>query len=242
MKKAYLNWSSGKDAAFALHKTLAENEYSVEKLVTSINTDFDRISMHGVRRDLLEAQAKQLGLPLQLIALQGDVSLEKYTAIMRENTEQLVQEGFDTAIFGDILLEDLMEYRKQQLQEVGLTGVFPLWQKNTTKLAKELIATGYKAIVVCVNARLLDESFCGRLYDQSFLNDLPEEVDPCGENGEFHTFVYDGPLFKQPIAVEYGEKICRDYAPTKQEDDQDCFDKPRSWDTKFWFQDLKLKD
>lgn len=240
MKKAYLNWSSGKDATFALHKIQEAGTYKVEKLVTSLNTDHDRISMHGVRKELLKRQAKAVGLPLQLIKLHGNVSLEEYTSIMEQQTTQLVQEGFESAIFGDILLEDLMEYRKKQLQQVGLEGVFPLWQKNTSKLARELIATGYKAIVVCVNARLLDASFCGRIFDTSFLEDLPKNIDHCGENGEFHTFVFDGPLFNKPVEFSLGEKVHRVYTPTEKEEENDCFTKPRTWDTGFWYQDLLL--
>lgn len=240
MEKAYLNWSSGKDATFALHKTVKSGSFSVEKLVTSLNTDFNRVSMHGIRKELLERQAESLGIPLHIIPLKGDVSMEKYNSIMQTHTSQLKNEGFSTAIFGDIFLEDLMEYRKEQLNKIGLTAEFPLWKIETPTLARQLIDLGYKAIVVCVNAKLLDESFCGRVFDESFLTDLPENVDPCGENGEFHTFVFDGPLFKNPVSFEIGEKVLRDFSPNKNEDEEDCFDEPRSWDTKFWFVDLKV--
>lgn len=240
MTKAYLNWSSGKDATFALHKAVESGDFSVEKLVTSLNTDFDRVSMHGIRKELLERQAESLGIPLHIIPLHGDVSMEKYNDIMREHTSQLKKEGFETAIFGDIFLEDLMEYRKEQLKTIGLTGEFPLWKMETSTLSKQLIELGYKAIVVSINAKLLDESFCGRIYDESFLADLPDNVDPCGENGEFHTFVFDGPLFKKPIDFTVGEKVLRDFSPNKNEDEEDCFSEPKTWDTKFWFVDLEV--
>lgn len=237
MKKAYLNWSSGKDAMFALHKAKESGDFSVEKLVTTLNTDFDRVSMHGIQKKLLEHQAESLGIPLHLIPLQGDISMEDYNTSMRKHTSELKKEGFDTAIFGDIFLEDLMEYRKNQLQEIGLKGEFPLWKQDTNKLAHDFIALGYKAIVVCVNAKLLNASFCGRIFDKKLLDDLPENVDPCGENGEFHTFVFDGPLFRSPVNFTVGEKVLRDFSPNKKDED-DCFDEPNSWDTKFWFVEL----
>lgn len=239
MKKAYLNWSSGKDATFTLHKVMEANKFSVEKLVTTINTDLNRVSMHGIRKELLEQQAKSIGILLDTIPFHGDISMDTYTTIMHKHTSQLKSEGFEAAIFGDIFLEDLMDYRKNQLKEIGLEGEFPLWKEDTANLAQEFIELGYKAIVVCVNAKLLDESFCGRIFDERFLADLPEEVDPCGENGEFHTFVFDGPLFKTPVDFRLGEKVLRDFSPNKKNED-DCFDEPRSWDTKFWYADLLL--
>ena len=222
----------------ALHRVRTSGNFSVEKLVTTLNTDFDRVSMHGVRKDLLQQQAESLGIPLHIIPLQGDVSMDSYNAIMREHTSGLKDEGFEVAVFGDIFLEDLMGYRKKQLKEIGLEGIFPLWKESTESLVKEFLDLGYKASVVCVNANLLDKSFCGRPFDQDFLADLPQNVDPCGENGEFHTFVFDGPLFKKPIDFEIGEKVFRDFSPNKKEED-DCFKEPQTWDTKFWFAELQ---
>lgn len=241
MKKAYLNWSSGKDAALALYKLRQENEFSVEKLVTTVNSQVNRISMHGVRSELLQKQADSIGLPLQQIALEGEISMKDYNKIMERETNKLLQEGFTHSIFGDIFLEDLKVYREKQLEEIGLRAVFPLWQKDTYQLLEEFIALGFKAIVVCVNANKLDKSFCGRLLDASFLKDLPTDVDPCGENGEFHTFVFDGPIFNNPITFEIGELVEKSYNSAKTEKDN-CFkEEQASWDVNFWYCDLILK-
>lgn len=237
MKKAYLNWSSGKDAAMALYKTREEGKYGVEKLLTTVNSEIDRISMHGVRLELLESQARQIGIPLEIISLDGNVSMATYNEVMLRQCKKLVAEGFCYSIFGDIFLEDLREYREEQLEQVGIAAVFPLWKKDTHKLMQEFISAGFKAVVVCVNSKLLDRSFCGREIDQDFLASLPEGIDPCGENGEFHTFVYDGPVFKEPVKFQVGEVVERYYQSAENEDD--CFkEKKESWDTAFWYCDL----
>lgn len=235
MKKAYLNWSSGKDAALSLYKLHQGNEYSVEKLVTTVNTQFNRISMHGVRAKLLQMQADSIELPLHTIALHGEISMNNYNEIMERETGKLLSEGFTHSVFGDILLEDLKAYREKQLKEIGLDTVFPLWQENTHRLLEEFIRLGFKAIVVCVNANKLDKSFCGRELDATFLKDLPKDVDPCGENGEFHTFVFDGPIFTTPISFEVGEVVQKSYAPSK--DGSDSSEKT-TWDLNFWYCDL----
>jgi uncharacterized protein (TIGR00290 family) len=241
MEKAYLNWSSGKDAALSLHKLQQQGKYSVEKLVTTVNTEFDRISMHGVRLELLQRQASSLNLPLHQIKLRGEVSMTEYNQVMERETTNLLKEGFTHSIFGDIFLEDLKHYREKHLKDIGLQAVFPLWKRDTNELLREFIDTGFKAIVVCVNANKLDESFCGRIIDKDFLNDLPEGIDPCGENGEFHTFVFEGPIFKQPIDFKKGEIVVRSYKPVK-ESEGNCFSTDqKSWDTNFVFCDLLLK-
>ncbi len=236
MKKAYFNWSSGKDAVLALDKILAEKEYAISKLVTTVNTDFNRVSMHGLSIELLEQQAKSIGIPLQKIQLAGNVSIDSYNLEMKKVMKNLVKEGFEYSFFGDIFLEDLRVYREKKLSEVGVKGVFPLWKKNTKKLLEEFLEKGYKAITVCVNAKMLDVSFCGRIIDENFIKDLPDNVDLCGENGEFHTFVYDGPIFKKPINFTIGEKVLRNYTSSKNDDD--CFIKDPAWDTSFWYCDL----
>ncbi|MBI6117024.1 Dph6-related ATP pyrophosphatase [Salegentibacter maritimus] len=241
MKKAYLNWSSGKDAALALYKLQEQNEYSIEKLVTTVNSDVNRISMHGVRIEMLKKQAENIGLPLQQIKLNGEVSMQEYTKIMETETNRLLQEGFVYSVFGDILLEDLKRYRENQLEKVGLKAIFPLWQEDTTQLLKEFIDKGFKAIVVCVNTDKLNKSFCGRVLDESFLNDLPKDVDPCGENGEFHTFVFDGPIFKEPIRFKIGELVEKSYKPAKNSNDNCFTENQKSWDTSFVFCDLLLE-
>jgi len=237
MKKAYLNWSSGKDAAFALYKIQQEKSYNIEKLVTTINSELNRISMHGVRTELLMLQAKQVEIPLHIIELEGNVPMDAYNEIMGRETNQLKSEGFSESIFGDIFLEDLKIYREDQLKKIGINAVFPLWKMNTDILIRDFILSGFKAITVSVNAKLLDRSFCGRIVDEQFLNDLPQNIDPCGENGEFHTFVFDGPNFKSPVLFEKGEIVNRSYISKNKKDD--CFsDKPETWDTSFWFCDL----
>ncbi|AIM59108.1 ATP-binding domain-containing protein [Cellulophaga lytica] len=242
MHKTYFNWSSGKDSALALYKMQRSNAYKVDRLVTSVNSTFNRVSMHGLRLPLLEAQAKAIGLPLQTIMLNADVSMSSYNEVMKTTMQGLITEGYTHAVFGDIFLEDLKKYREDKLKEVGVKGVFPLWKQDTKVLLKELVQLGFKAITVCVNAKLLDESFVGREVDESFFNDLPENVDPCGENGEFHTFVYDGPIFKQPVPFTVGEKVKKGYAPTTNKDDN-CFkkDEDTTWDTSFWYCDLLPK-
>lgn len=236
MKKAYLNWSSGKDAAVSLYKLRQGNEYSVEKLLTTVNTRVNRISMHGVREELLQMQAESIGLPLHTISLHGEISIEAYNEIMEREIQKLVNKGFTHSVFGDILLEDLKTYREKQLKEIGLDTVFPLWHENTYHLLKEFINLGFRAIVVCVNANKLDKSFCGRELDDSFLEDLPKGVDPCGENGEYHTFVFDGPIFKKPIPFEIGEIVQKSYTPSKGEEKSS---RDTAWDFNFWYCDLK---
>ena len=236
MKKAYLNWSSGKDAAYALYKVQKENKYRVEKLVATINSEEDRISMHGVRKSLLVNQAESLGIPLQIIPLEGNIPLKEYEEVMKDNIDHLKAEGFSHSIFGDIFLEDLRSYRQVQLQKVGMQAVFPLWKLNTANLIREIIALGFKAVTVSVNARLLDKSFCGRLIDEKFLNDLPANIDPCGENGEFHTFVYDGPNFNFPIDFKLGETTKKIFNTGNKNSESDS--KKETWDSAFWYCDL----
>ncbi len=238
MTKSFLNWSSGKDAAFALFKVQQKRKLSVEKLVTTVNIDLQRISMHGLRKELLHQQAESLGIPLHIIPLVGNVSMSTYNAVMKRETEKLVQEGFKNSIFGDIFLEDLREYRENQLKGTGLAAVFPLWKKNTRKLMQDFLEAGFKAITVCVNATVLDDSFCGRIIDDAFINDLPQGVDPCGENGEFHTFVFDGPIFKEPVKFQKGDLVARSYQPAPNDTDNCFTDEKESWDTSFWYCDL----
>ncbi len=228
MKKAFFNWSGGKDSALALYKILNGSAYKVNALLTNISAEFDRISMHGVRKELLLKQAESLQIPLRILKLPKDASMEAYNELMYLQLATFKKNGFTHSIFGDIFLEDLKKYREERLDEVGLKAVFPLWKQDTLDTVKEFIGLGFKAIVVCANAKLLDESFVGRKIDQSFLNDLPSEVDPCGENGEFHSFVYDGPIFSTPIPISAGEKVLRHYNEGKE------------WDSSFWYCDLLL--
>ena len=234
MRKTYINCSSGKDAALSLYLLQNVKDYKIEKLVTTINSEVDRVSMHGLRKELLLQQVESIGIPLKLIELSGTVSMEEYNSVMTAAVTQLKSEGYTHSIFGDIFLEDLRKYRKDQLNEIRIESVFPLWKKNTKELILEFIDLGFKAITVCVNAKVLDKSFCGREVDLEFIKSLPTNVDPCGEQGEFHTFVYDGPNFKDPVKFDIGEIIERKYTASRK--DKDCFkDKPQSWDTAFWY-------
>jgi len=238
MNKAYLNWSSGKDSALSLYYANSQKDFKVEKLLTTINKDVGRVTMHGVRKELLLKQAEKLGLPIQISELSAETSMKEYNQKMQEATNSLINDGFTHSLFGDIFLEDLKQYREDQLNNIGLIPVFPLWKKNTKELISEFIDLGFKAVVVCTNSKFLEDSFCGRIIDREFVKELPENVDPCGENGEFHTFVFDGPIFKSPVEFEIGEKVKRSYKPQENKDDN-CFqDDTESWDTEFCFCDL----
>ncbi|MCE3077262.1 Dph6-related ATP pyrophosphatase [Chryseobacterium gwangjuense] len=233
--KAIFNWSSGKDSALALYKTLQEDKFEIISLLTSINKEFQRISMHGVHVSLLEKQAKSLGFPLLKMELPKEPSMEEYREIMSKTMNQIQSQGVTHSIFGDIFLEDLRKYREDQLQSIGMEGVFPLWKINTTDLIHEFLELGFKTIVTCVNETYLDKSFAGRIIDHDFIKDLPENVDPCGENGEFHTFTFDGPIFKNPIDFEVGEIVKKTYPkPKSDENDQEG-------EYVFWFCDLISK-
>lgn len=235
--KAFMNWSGGKDSTLALYHILKDKNYSVEKLLTNVNNQHRRISMHGVREELLEKQSAAIRIPLQKLVLPDQPSMADYEAYMMKTMNQLQQEKFTHSVFGDIFLEDLKIYREAQLAKVGMAGVFPLWKKDTTALIHEFIDLGFKTIVVCINEKYLDKSFCGRIIDESFIADLPENVDVCGENGEFHTYVFDGPLFNNPVAFTKGEIIYRKYAAPKEQKDN-CFQPASVEDYGFYFCDL----
>ncbi|AUC84861.1 ATP-binding protein [Polaribacter sp. ALD11] len=240
MKKTYFNWSSGKDSALALYKVLQKSDYNLDLLVTTVNKDFDRVSMHGLRNELLTEQAKSIGINLKTIEFPADVTMDLYSEIMKDAMDSLVEEKYTHTIFGDIFLEDLRKYRDSKLNEVGITGVYPLWKKDTKEVLQEFLDLGFKAITVCVNAKLLGEEFVGRIINEQFIKDLPENVDVCGENGEFHTFVYDGPIFKEPVHFSIGEKVMRSYTLHDNEDDN-CHQPKKeetSHDTSFWYCDL----
>lgn len=224
----------------ALYYARQNRELEVGKLVTSLSADVDRVTMHGVRRELLLQQARCIGMDLQIIGLPAHAGMETYNQKMAEATKQLKAEDYTHAIFGDIFLEDLRVYREEQLQKADMQAVFPLWKLDTKELIQEFVDLNFKAIVVCTNSKVLDNSFCGRLIDTEFIKDLPENVDPCGENGEFHSFVFDGPIFKSPVEFEVGEKVKRSYSSAENEND--CHgDTEKSWDTEFCFCDLLPK-
>ena len=208
---AYMNWSGGKDSSLTLHKVLEDPAYKVDSLLTSFNAAYDRVSMHGVRRQLMEAQAASIGIPLQTIELPEQPDMSIYEQAMREKVTSLKEKGCTHAIFGDIFLEDLRRYREEKLESMGVTCIFPLWKIPSVTLMQEFLEKGFKAIIVCVNTKWLDKSFCGRIIDEDFLRDLPADVDPCGENGEYHSFVFDGPVFRYPIPFEKGDIVYKEY-------------------------------
>ncbi|MDM1348552.1 diphthine--ammonia ligase [Myroides marinus] len=216
MRQAFLNWSSGKDAAYALYQLQKDDDIEVTRLMTTVNEHFGRVSMHGIRSEVLERQAECLGLPLDIVYLNEKLNLQEYEAIITAQLTKYNDLGIRDSVYGDILLEDLKTFREAQLARLNIRGVFPLWNRNTTELIHEMVDSGLKTIVVCVNEQYLDKSFVGRTIDKQFIEDLPEGVDPCGENGEFHTFVYDGPMFKQPVPFELGEIVYKTYDAPKQ--------------------------
>jgi uncharacterized protein (TIGR00290 family) len=235
--RSYMNWSGGKDSSLCLHYIQQDNRYSVDCLLTSVNSAHDRISMHGVRRSLLQAQASSIGLPLQTIELPEQPGMQEYEQAMMNKVTDLKNNGYSHAVFGDIFLEDLKRYREEKLAGADMQCVFPLWKISTTELMQQFLQLGFKAIIVCVNEKFLDKSFCGRLIDESFVRDLPPNVDVCGENGEYHSYVFDGPIFKYPIAYTKGEIVCRKYqAPQNQQDN--CNPMNQASEYGFYFCDL----
>ncbi|MCS6968936.1 MAG: diphthine--ammonia ligase [Cytophagales bacterium] len=210
MEKILLSWSGGKDSALALY-LLKKQQLEVEGLLTCINAHCHRITMHGVRQELLYQQALSLGIPLHLINLPENPTNLQYEQAFREQLTYLKTLGFSRLAFGDIFLQDLRQYREQLLQPLSIEAIFPLWGKNTFQLIEHFLNLGFKAIVVCANASLLDKSFVGRVIDKNFVKELPKNVDVCGENGEFHTFCYDGPLFCNPVKFVVGQTVLRQY-------------------------------
>lgn len=204
-----LSWSGGKDSALALRELRAAGTHEIKALLTTVTVEFDRISMHGVRRSLLHEQASSLGLPLEEVWIPGNSSNEIYETQMRNALMKHRSQGVEEVAFGDLFLQDVRQYREERLGQVGMRGLFPLWGRDTGKLAREFVELGFKAVVCCVDPRRLGEEFCGREYDGSFLGSLPSGVDPCGENGEFHTFVYAGPIFKNKIELTKGRVVHR---------------------------------
>ena len=203
-------WSGGKDSAMALHALQAARECRIAALLTTVTEEYDRISMHGVRRALLERQAESLGLPLHAVLIPPQCINAIYEERMKDALGLHFARGVRRVAFGDIFLEDLRAYRENNLAKIGMQALFPIWKRDTRELAREFVRQGFRAITVCVDPRVLDASFAGRELDAAFFAELPTGVDPCGENGEFHTFVFDGPVFKTAIAFHTGEKVVRD--------------------------------
>ncbi|HUE69478.1 MAG TPA: hypothetical protein VMP01_01205 [Pirellulaceae bacterium] len=208
-----LSWSGGKDSAIALYELLRDPDWTVTSLLTSVSDEFHRVSHHGIREELLEMQAAAIGLPLDWLRLPsggGPCTNAVYEELVGQHLSRYVERGIRHVAHGDLFLADLRAYRERNLARLGMNGVFPIWGRNTRQLVETFIELGFKAVLCCVDGRHLDGSFAGRLIDEKLLRDLPPNVDPCGENGEYHSFVYDGPIFEQPLEIVLGQTICRD--------------------------------
>jgi uncharacterized protein (TIGR00290 family) len=208
-ERIVLSWSGGKDSTMAAYHLLASRKYEIAALWTTVTEEFDRISMHGVRRMLLEQQADSLGIALYVMQIPKDCSNEIYEARMRETLGQFKAQGIMKIAFGDLFLEDVRQYRDRLLAEAGMQGLYPLWKRDTEELVRTFIGLGFKAILACVDTHAIDASFAGREIDHDLLRDLPESADPCGEYGEYHSFVYAGPIFSQAITCKAGQSVMR---------------------------------
>ncbi|MCZ4222830.1 diphthine--ammonia ligase [Pedobacter rhodius] len=235
-KICIFNWSGGKDSTLALHYALQDPSIEIKYLVTTVTEKYNRVSMHGVREALLIKQAESIGIPLHQIRLPEMPDMETYDNVMHQHLSEFKAEGITHSIFGDIFLQDLRTYRENKLEDAGLEALFPLWNKDTLKLVNEFLELNYKTIIVCAQQNL--KAICGKVINSKLINKLPPEIDPCGENGEFHTFAFEGPVFKQNIVFQTGELVFRTYnTPAKDDDDsQPVSDKVQ--ETGFWYIDL----
>ncbi|WP_400194091.1 ATP-binding protein [Hymenobacter sp. B81] len=241
--RAVLHWSGGKDSALCFYHALRQPGLRLTHLLTTLNEHYRRVAMHGVRPELLLAQATRMGLPLQPVWLPENPGMAEYEQRMADALRGLhAAHGVTASVFGDLHLADLRAYREQQLGALGLQATFPLWHKPARELLAEFFDLGFRAVVVCINDQYLDASFCGRELDRDFLRDLPPGVDLCGENGEYHSFVYDAPYFARPIPLRRGERVRRSYQPAA-ETREDCYrDQPDPYAAGFWYCDLLLEE
>ena len=226
--KLFFNWSSGKDSSFALYKLLQQNKFEIATLLSTVGSETKRIGMHGLRESLLKRQAKAIGIPLEIIYLSSSTTHEVYNHLMENAMESMKSKEIYHTAFGDIFLEDLKLYRESQLEKVGIKAEFPLWKRDTKELIIEFIELGFKTKIVAANAKYFDKDFVGADLTIELINNLPFEVDPCGENGEFHTFCYDGPIFNRPVEFLIGEKVKKSY-PNPSNPNEEIY---------FWFCDL----
>jgi uncharacterized protein (TIGR00290 family) len=209
-EKVLLAWSGGKDSAITLYEIQRIPEYQVVSLLTTLTADYDRVSMHGIRRALLERQAESLSLPLYEVFISKEATNEEYASKMQAALTDFKKAGVSSVVFGDIHLEDVRKYREDNLSKVRMKAIFPIWGRDTAELARTFVNLGFKAIVTCIDSKVLDKTFAGRIIDESFLAQLPANVDPCGENGEFHSFVFDGPIFNGRIQYTVGQTVLRE--------------------------------
>lgn len=232
-KLCIFNWSGGKDSTLALHYALQDETIEIKYLITTVTDKYNRVSMHGVRESLLIKQAESIGIPLYQIRLPEMPDMETYDNTMRSCLKKIKDEGITHSIFGDIFLEDLRQYREDKLEEIGLKAIFPLWNMDTNLLINEFLKLNYKTIVVCAQQNL--KYICGKVIDKDLINDLPKNIDPCGENGEFHTFAFEGPIFKKIINFELGELVYRTYNNPNSDNERDS----ESNNLGFWYIDLE---
>ena len=209
-EKILLCWSGGKDSALALDEIQHHSTYEIIALLTTVTEEYDRVSMHGIRRMLLDQQAVSLQYPLEKVFISKNSPEGAYESRMEELLLKYLNKGVTSVAFGDIFLDDVRAYREHNLSTIGMTGIFPLWKRDTSELARVFTERGFKAVITCVDSHLLDKTFVGRTFDKQFLSELPPHVDPCGEHGEFHSFVFDGPIFRERIPHTTGEVVFRD--------------------------------
>jgi len=209
-KPLVVSWSGGKDSTLALNEILSSSNYEVHSLITTVTEGYDRISIHGVRNELLQQQVQSIGLPLHKVSIPKDSTNEQYESAFKKVLLKFKNKGINEIVFGDIFLEDVKKYRDDLLVTLDMKGIYPIWKKDSKVLARKFIELGFKAVTTCIDSQQIDKKFAGREYDSEFLNNLPNSADPCGENGEFHTFVYDGPLFDKKINFTKGEIVFRD--------------------------------
>jgi uncharacterized protein (TIGR00290 family) len=231
------SWSGGKDSSYALHLLLNDERYEIKYLLSTINGVYKRLSMHGVREELIEAQAKSIGIPLLKVYVY-EANNAEYEKQMGDMLLKVKSEGINTVAFGDIFLEDLRIYREEKMKKVGMDCLFPIWKQDTKWLVKDFIDKGFKTYTCCINDGYLDESWCGRLIDEGFVKELPPTVDPCGENGEFHSFCFEGPIYKTPISIIPGEKTYKALVLNTKDHPTPIKDVGTKG---FWFCDLLLK-
>lgn len=209
-KQLIVSWSGGKDSTLALNEILSNTDYEVCSLITTVTEGYKRISIHGVRNELLERQAESIGIPLQKVIIPKDSTNNQYEKALKDVLLKFKNEGINEVVFGDIFLEDVKKYRDELLDELDMKGIYPIWKEDSGVLSRKFIELGFKAVTTCVDSQQIHNKFVGREYNYEFLDDLPGSADPCGENGEFHTFVYDGPIFSKKIGINKGEIVFRD--------------------------------
>ncbi len=209
-KQIFVSWSGGKDSTLALNEILNNTDYEVRSLITTVTEGYDRISIHGARNELFEQQVESIGLPLHKVSIPKDSTNNQYESALKKVLLKFKNQGINEVVFGDIFLEDVKKYRDELLDKLDMKGIYPIWKVDSKELARKFIELGFNAVTTCIDSQQIDKKFAGREYDSEFLNDLPNSADPCGENGEFHTFVNDGPLFDKKIEFTKGEIVFRD--------------------------------